>query len=677
MNLHTTLTLPLFAAFLAALAPRFAPASPGTESNRPENEKTLAPYFVVIDAGNDENGSEPFPLKRSTIDARVSGIIADVTVKQSYRNTGSRALEAVYVFPASTRAAVHGLTMEIGGRTIEAKIAEKKAAAQQYEQAKRENKTAALLEQERPNVFRMSVGHILPGDDVDVTLRYTEMLAPEAGVHEFVFPTVVGPRYSRGTPEAEASSDWVANPYLQAGTPDPAAFELSLSLDAGMPVRDIASPSHAIAVQYEGKNRARVGLARSDPSPANRDFVLRYRLSGERIDSGLLLHEDETRGEKFFLLTVQPPKRVAPEDLPGREYVFVVDVSGSMVGFPLDTAKGLLKDLIGGLRPRDRFNVVLFASASRQLSDVSLPATDENLGRALALLENERGGGGTEFDQALETAMQLPAAEGFSRSIVLVTDGFVDFERQTFASVRENLGAANLFPLGIGSSVNRFLIEGLARAGQTEPLVVLHPGEAKDAAAKLRQMIAAPVLTDIAVDFGPDFEVYEVEPKSYPDVFADRPLAVFGKYRGTPGGTVSLSGVTGNERRTLSVDVAKAAADSAENTALPYLWARHRIAARSDDFELNEDAEAAREVTNLGLTYGLLTRFTSFVAVDEVARPAGDGAGETEKVTQASPLPRGVPASAVGGTIPEPGSAILWLIGLGWLAFRRTRRRAA
>lgn len=636
--------------------------------------KTLSPYFVVQGGEGDAEGEhEPLPLKKTEARVRISGVIADVEIRQVYRNTGSDVLEALYVFPASTRAAVHGLEMKVGDRTVEARIARREEAKKDYENAKSEGKTAALLEQERPNVFQMSVGHILPGDDVEVTLRYTESLVPTDRIYEFVFPTVVGPRYSKsadGSPAA-VEDQWVANPFLEAGVVTPTVFDIEVDVAAGMPIKELTCATHPVDIHYAAEDEAKVGLDGSDSHTGDRDFVLRYRLAGNRIESGLLLHEDEERGENFFLLTVQPPKRVTPADLPGREYVFVVDCSGSMNGFPLDTAKTLLRDLVGGLRPRDRFNVLVFASGSHLFSKRSVSADSAQVAAAIRFLESQRGSGGTELTAALERVFELPADEGVSRSVVLLTDGYVDFERETFALVRERLGTANLFSMGIGSSVNRFLIEGLARAGQGEPFFVLDPGDAEEQATRLREMIAAPVLTDITIDFGKGFDAYDLEPEQVPDVFADRPLVIRGKVRGTPEGTIRVTGQSGTERRTL--ELAVEATESA-NPALPYLWARERIGRLVDDYELTRDDEAEKEVTSLGLTYHLLTRFTSFVAIDTVARPAEPDAEHlTQK--QPTPLPSGVPNSAVGnGAAPEPTTFLLWLTGLASLLFLRKRR---
>jgi len=331
---------------------------------------------------------------------------------------------------------------------------------------------------------------------------------------------------------------------------------------------------------------------------------------------------------------------------PPREYIFIVDVSGSMHGFPLNISKKLLKDLIGNLRPTDRFNVLLFAGGSSVMSEKSLPATPKNIGHAINMIERQRGGGGTELLPALKKALSLPRTEGYSRSVVIATDGYVSVEAEAFDLIRNNLGNANMFTFGIGSSVNRYIIEGMARVGMGEPFIIIRPEEAAIKAEKFRKLIQSPVLTGVKIDFG-KFEVYDVEPPSIPDVLADRPVIIFGKWRGRPQGNIHLKGIAGDGSFMKEVDVGKIK-PSKTNSALRYLWARHRIAILSDYNKLHPQDERVMEVTNLGLTYNLLTAYTSFVAIDTLVR-LKDGKAVTVK--QPLPLPQGVSDYAVGNRI--------------------------
>ncbi len=603
------------------------------------HDKTFSPYFFVQ---SEDPELDRLPLKSTSVAVEIAGVIADVTVTQVYKNEGNHPLEAIYVFPGSTRAAVYGMRMTIGERIIDAKIRTRESARREYEQARQDGKSASLLEQHRPNVFQMNVANILPSDVIKVELKYTELLVPLNTIYEFVYPTVAGPRYmDQPTGETAVSEGWTANPYLHAGELPTYSFDIALHLAAGLPIRDITCTSHRTRIDYHGPTTASVRLDPSEVHGGNRDFVLRYRLAGAGIETGLLLHEGTD--ENFFLLMMQPPKRVSRDQIPQREYIFIVDVSGSMHGFPLNISKKLLSDLIGGLRPTDRFNVLLFAAGSQLLSEESLPATRGNIRRAIDTIERQRGGGGTRLLGALNRALALPEMEGCSRTIVIATDGYVAVEEEAFDLIRNNLGRANMFAFGIGSSVNRHLIEGMARVGMGEPFVVTRPGEAPETAKRFRNLIASPVLTNIEVGFD-RFRVYDVEPPSIPDVLADRPVILFGKWRGRPHGRIRVKGVSADGPFEQELDVS-ATRPSNTNTALRYLWARHRIALLADYNRLKPQDERIREVTHLGLSYNLLTAYTSFVAVDNQRR-LKDGKAVT--VEQPLPLPEGVSDYAVG-----------------------------
>jgi Ca-activated chloride channel family protein len=605
------------------------------------DDRTLSPYFFVK---SDDPSLDQLPLKSTSAEVNIVGVIADVTVTQVYKNEGSRPIEAVYVFPASTRAAVYGMQMTIGERTIIAQIKKKEQARQEYEQARQQGKSASLLEQQRPNVFQMNVANILPADVITVELRYTELLVPADRIYEFVYPTVVGPRYSnQPKATAPASERWVQNPYLHQGEPPAYAFDITVNIAAGLPIQQITCPSHKVDIHYSGSATASVALDRSETKGGNRDYILQYQLAGDRIESGLLLYQGEN--ENFFLMMLQPPERVSSDQIPGREYIFIVDVSGSMYGFPLEISKKLLKDLIGNLRPTDRFNVLLFAGGSTLMAEQSLPATPANIAKAMAVIGNQQGGGGTELLPALKHALSLPRDEGFSRTVVIATDGYVTVEEQAFDLIRNHLGDANLFAFGIGKSVNRHIIEGMAHVGMGEPFVITNPEDAPARAEAFRKMIQSPVLTRIKLDID-GFEAMAVEPKAIPDVLADRPVVVFGKWQGKPRGTITIRGIAGSEAWRQVIDVADAT-PLPSNAALRYLWARHRIMLLSDYNLLRPNDERIAEVTQLGLTYNLLTNYTSFVAVDSVVRNAD---GRSTTVVQPLPLPEGVSDYAVGGT---------------------------
>jgi Ca-activated chloride channel homolog len=592
--------------------------SPPTQADDSEARKAESPYF---DVASSDPSTDRLPLKSTHVDVRIAGVIADVTVTQHYRNEGQRPIEARYVFPGSTQSAVYAMTVRLGDRLLSAKIKEKQQARIEYDNAKKEGKTSALLEQHRPNVFEMNVANIMPGDDVAVELLYTELLTPTDAQYGFVFPTVVGPRYN--SPQGAAANEkWVATPYLRAGTASNTAFDLKLSIDSPLAVKDITSSSHAIEVE------------------------------------GLMMFRGAE--ENFFLAMVEPPKAIPTQQINPREYIFVVDISGSMHGYPLDTAKELLRHLIGGLRASDTFNVMLFSGSSSMLSPTSVPATPANIEQAMETIRRQRGGGSTEIVPALKRVAALPKNADVSRSIIFVTDGYVTVENEVFQLIRKNLNQSNVFAFGIGSSVNRHLIEGMARAGQGEAFIVTKPDQAAAQAERLRRMIDSPVLTQVKARFE-GIDAYDVEPMQLPDVMGGRPVILFGKYRADAAmpvrGKLIIEGraADGAFRSELN-------ADGRENqtaSALRLLWARQRISSLSDQEALEGGAQQKDAITELGLRYGLLTQYTSFIAVDQVVRNSNPA--QTETVKQPSPMPEGVSNLAVGAEVPSTPEPAAWL----------------
>lgn len=619
-----------------------------------QNDRSLSPYFIVnVDSGTT---LPQFPLRSTTADVIISGVIADVTVTQVYINHSDRVLEALYVFPGSTSAAVYAMEMQIGRRVIDAQIMKKDDARQVYETAKQAGKTTSLLEQQRPNVFTMNVANVMPGDSVIVRMSYTERLSPTDGVYEFVYPTVVAPRYTgEGAPVAGVGEGMAGEiPYTKKGVKPAYEFGINVSVGSGIPFEFIRSTSHKVLLSFEKGNTATVLLDKSETSGGDRDFILQYRFAGGKIETGLLLYEG--KDENFFMLMVEPPKRVPLDSIPPREYIFVMDVSGSMGGYPLETSKKLLRNLVGGLRTSDKFNVIQFAGGGALFAQESVDATAANIDAAISFINHVQAGGGTELNNAMRMAMAVPKAEGFSRSIVILTDGLITAESRVLQSMREHLDSANVFAFGIGSSANRYLIEAMAYCGGGEPVVVTKSEEADSAAEKFRQYISSPVLSNVRIHYE-GFDAYDVEPVAVPDLFASRPLVITGKYRGKAQGKISVTGTTGAGAYTKEIAV-DSVRPRKQNKAIRLLWARDRIKYlsyldRTGSYYYGIDTTVQNQITSLGLRYGLLTNYTSFVAVDRRVRNK-----DHEKdsiITQPLPLPARIENSAVGftGTLQE------------------------
>lgn len=628
-----------------------------------DQDQTLAPYFFIEDG---DPSVDKFPLKETDVVTNINGTIAETYVTQIYTNEGQNPINARYVFPGSTKVAVHGMTVQIGDEIIKAQIKERVEAKQEFEEAKSEGKSASLLEQERPNVFTMNVANIMPGDTVKVELHYTETITSTDDKYEFVFPTVVGPRYaSPSVDESDDSNSFVETPYLMDGDTPSDLYNITVNLTSAVPISDISCQSHKIATDIDS-NKALITLANPKEYAGNRDFILDYSLTGTEISSGLMLQKgdvatDNGTKENFFMLTVQPPERYTIDDILPREYIFVLDVSGSMYGYPIDTAKELIKNLVSNLRPTDTFNVVLFAGTSSQMSPESVPATEDNINWAFDLIDQEDGSGGTELTPALQSAIDIPrTSNNVARSVIVITDGYIAEESSIFDIISNNLGETDFFSFGIGDGVNRYLIEGIAKAGQGEAFVVTDPVEATEVAENFRDYIQSPILRDIKVKYN-DFSTYDVEPQKLPTLFAKRPIVLFGKWNGEAKGSIEITGILGNGKEYKQVIDVADAQSTESNSALPYLWARSRVEQLMDygiEGDENDMEGVQKEVTQIGLEYSMLTQYTSFIAVSEKVRNNGDAA---KNVDQPLPLPQNVSDLSVGGYTSgsEPGTVVI------------------
>ena len=606
-------------------------------------QKTESPYLEIL------TPNAVIPLKSTKANVKISGNIAHVHIAQTYQNTGNTPIEAKYLFPLSTQAAVHKMQMTIGNRTINAQIFEKQEAQRVYDKALKEGKRAAKLDQQRPNVFQMNVGNILKNDLVTIDIYYTEMLVPLAGSYEFVFPGVVGPRY---TGEQTSGETTFSQPYTKKGVADTFDYDINVQINSGIPIADVSSNTHDINVQYPITRKAEVSLTSTNQNPSNRDFILKYSMRGREIQSGLLLYEEND--EQFFAYMMEPPKASVPMQPTAKEYLFVVDVSGSMNGYPMEVSKKLLRNLLVNLPQTDHYNILFFAGGSSTLASKPLPCTPENIQKGINFLSNIRGGGGTNLLSALKKAYALPRMDKTStRSMVVITDGYVSIEREAFEMIEKNLGQANVFTFGIGAGVNRYLLEGMAKVSNSESFIATGKNEADAVAEKFRNYIKSPLLTQIRIK-ADGFNAYDVTPSSIPDVFASRPILVFGKYKGDAKGTLTITGQTGNGVFQKEFNIADGVLSS-DNEALKYLWARKKIE-RLDDYKRRFGDNTKQEVIKLGLQYNLVTQYTSFVAVDhEVVNKNG----KRTTVKQPLPMPKNVNNSAVGAEASVKGKTFV------------------
>ncbi|BAY75764.1 hypothetical protein NIES25_22110 [Nostoc linckia NIES-25] len=593
-----------------------------------------------------------FPLKHTEVLAKVAGNLSRVEVIQSFENPFTQPLEAVYIFPLPDEAAVDDMEIKIGDRTIKGNIKKREEAQQIYEKAKQEGRTAGLLEQERDNIFTQSLANIKPGEQIDVTIRYTESLKFEAGNYEFVFPMVVGPRYIPGTTiDNSGDTDRVPDasritpPVLPEGMRSRHDINVTVQIDAGLPISQVRSPSHQLKIERSGQI-VRIQLAGEDTIP-NKDLILRYQVSGQETQSTVLTQADDRGGH--FAIYLIPALEYSTDEIVPKDVVFLVDTSGSQSGDPLKKCQEMMRQFINGLNPNDTFTILDFSDRVRELSKKPLPNTAENRTKAIAYINNLQAAGGTEMLSGIRKAINFPTPAGRLRSVVLLTDGYIGNENEILAEVQKHLQPANrLYSFGAGSSVNRFLLNRIAEIGRGISRIIRHDEPTQEVAEKFYKQINNPVLTNIQISWQGDTESPVIYPKIAPDLFSEQPLVLFGRKQDKASGNLQISGIAAGGKhyeKTFHLTF-----EETGNIAVAQLWGRACIKDLMNQMVSYETKAGVEAVTETALTYQLLSQYTAFVAVsDDVRVEPG-----SEYVSMQMPveMPEAVSYEAVFGSPP-------------------------
>lgn len=574
----------------------------------------------VLEAASDSGPARPFVLERTRVSADVTGFVSAVTVTQEFRNPFSTPVEAVYVFPLPDDAAVDELTLTAGSRVIRATIQKRETARRMYEEAKAQGRRAALLDQERPNLFTQSVANLLPGEKVQVTLRYVAPLRYDDGAFTFNFPMTVAPRYVPGDAVPGESQGTGTHPdttrVLDASRITPPAqrtgrdISVEVRLDAGAPIEALWSTSHRLVADRPSTARAVLTLDPADRIP-NKDLVLRFSVAGPQKRAAVLATGG--RGGAFALM-LNPEAQVTDAAVTPKELVFVIDTSCSMSGPPLAAAKRAMTQAMQQANPRDTFMLIDFADRASSFHDTPLPATDANVRRALSYLSALPSSGGTNQLSGIRRALGRPEDPERLRVVLLMTDGLIGDEHEVFAEAHRLLGHARVFGFGIGNSVNHFLLSRLSEVGRGFYQYVRTDEDPGPAVERFVRRIARPLMTDVEVDWG-GLQVADVLPRRVPDLFDAQPLILLGRNREPGTGVVTLRGKVAGRPVSFSTPVTFPG-EATGGAGLTTLWARARVEELDRQQHWGETADAARDITTLGLEYHLVTAYTSLVAVE-------------------------------------------------------------
>ncbi|HET9289563.1 MAG TPA: VIT domain-containing protein, partial [Actinomycetes bacterium] len=596
---------------------------------------------IVTERGN-------LPLQAIVVDANLTGLVARIVLTQTFGNRFDQPLEASYIFPLPDRAAVTEFRMEVGDRVVEGVLKERGQARADYDTAVKEGRRAAIAEEERPGVFTMRVGNLLPGERVTVRLAMTGPLPWDEGEATFRFPLVVAPRYIPGAPlegepvgsGTEPDSDAVPDasritpPVLLPGFPNPVDLSIQVRIDpAGLGLGGVRSSLHAV-VEEDGDG---VRTVRVEPGErANRDFVLRLRTGSDTVTTAVTAVEDAEGGRGTFALTLLPP--VGDDTVVPRDLVFVLDRSGSMGGWKMVAARRAVARMVDSLTERDRFGVLAFDNVIETLPEVggsggltpSLPAegtglrvaSDHARFQAVDWLSRLEARGGTEMAAPLGRALDLLGGRGTGEPagpgrrdpvLVLVTDGQVGNEDQLLRLLAPRLGGVQVYTVGVDTAVNEGFLKRLAGLGGGACELVESEDRLDEVMDRVHRRIGAPVLTDLELEpAGLGVDMGSLAPRRLPALFAGSPLVVSGRFEGGPDGAVTVRGRDASGRA-WSATVPAARCDA---PALRATWARAHLRDLEDRYATDRapDRELERRIVDTSLRYGVLCRFTAFVA---------------------------------------------------------------
>jgi Ca-activated chloride channel family protein len=587
----------------------------------------------------------PVPLKHTSVVGNIDGYIATVDVTQQFHNPYASKIEAVYVFPLPENAAVNEFVMTVGDRKIRGIIREREQAERIYNEARSQGHVASLLTEERPNIFTQKVANIEPGKQIDINIRYFNTLRYDDGAYEFVFPMVVGPRYNppattdgigavaRGANGVSGQSTEVQ--YLTPNERSGHDVSLSLNIKAGVDIEDVRCVNHSVDVKTSSESERQITLSPGDSIP-NKDFVLQYKVAGDKIKTAMMTHKDD-HGQ-YFTMMLYPPAELTQVQRSPMEMVFVLDCSGSMNGRPLEQARAAVSHALLTLTPRDTFQIINFNSTSSQLGTTPVIATPENIQRGLTYLASLDGSGGTEMIRGLQAALDFPHDEGRYRLVSFMTDGYIGNDPDILHAVAQKVGDSRIFSFGVGQSPNRYLMDRMALLGRGAVAYLSLNDDPVQIMNRFNERISHPAMTDLSIDWG-TMNVTDVYPQILPDLIVGRPVVVTGRFTGEPS-TVTVGGRTGMQPVSYSVAVDSDDTNK-EHKGIAAVWARLKIADLTAQVSRtpNQAGELQQTVLQTALDYSLMSSFTAFVAVDSMTKTEGEF-GTTVAVPV--PVPEGV-----------------------------------
>ena len=578
-----------------------------------------------------EGSLELATMLASEADYQVNGILARARITQHFMNPYDDWQEGIYVFPLPETAAVDTLVMRIDDQVIEGKIKLRSLARAEYEEASAAGQQAALVDQERPNIFTASVANIAPGARISIEIEYQHKVDVYGGEYSLRLPLVVGPRYVPSkpvlalinnepgvfmTPSIE-DADRITFPVRKPSEGSINPVYLMVTLSPGFPLASIGSSSHELDIMSNQDGSFTITSTDGIVS-ADKDFELTWTPEPDTAPH-VSVFKEEADGEVYLLGMVTPPSVQENIDTPRvpREVIFVIDTSGSMEGTSMPQAREALQLALRRLRPQDSFNIIRFSDDTSAFFDRTVPADRKHVLLALSYASSLDAGGGTEMMPALHLALRDEPRSGHLKQIIFITDGSIGNEAELFKVVSSSIGNARLFAVGIGSAPNGHLMRKAAELGRGSFTIIDDIREVEERMSDLFATLERPMVTDLAFNWR-DAKNISVYPDPLPDLYAGEPL-IFTARIGEDTDAISISGKVFGSNWTSSLPVANARFSA----GVAKLWAHDRIDDLNDAvFEGSDPDFIKNRVTDLALDFGLLTEHTSMVAIDVTpARP--------------------------------------------------------
>jgi Ca-activated chloride channel family protein len=599
-----------------------------------------------------------FQLRETRVEAEISGVLARVRVSQVFQNPFSDSLEALYVFPLPENSAVDAYSLQIGERLIVGEVKEREEARQVYQQARQEGRKAALLEQERANIFTQSVANIPANSEVVIHLEYVQPLEVDDDRYLYRFPMVVGSRYIPGTPvnRPNVGRGWardtdlvpdasrITTPRLPEGMRNGSDVSITVTVDGAMPIQEITPVTHELDISRQSETKSVVSLKNQSVIP-DQDFVFEYRLASEQTTLASMVHRASAQKGGYVMLALQPKWSVEQNEIAPREVNLVLDISGSMRGQPISQLRQFATEVLDALNPQDTFQIIAFSQSARAFRASAIPADAANVAAGKDFIRNLNPSGGTNLLSALQLALGKQQEEdAAARYLFLMTDALVGNDHGILGYLREQqFQDARVFPIAFGAAPNDYLIKRAAEIGRGFSMQITNQDNPVAIAKQFNALTNSPYMTDLQIDWG-DLVVEDQVPERLPDLFSGKPLIVLGRYDQSGSSKVVLRGNVQGNAVELELDLELPELEPAHDS-IGSVWARQRIRQIWNQNVGKETSQSRAEITALGLQHQLVTAYTSFIAVEKELEQPLDGKLVMETESDESSKETGVTAS--------------------------------